>query len=74
MVLLVVLKNSNNSECGAPYFSHPKPKTNRVHFLIKIRNLNNQLKHKPHSMTKINEMFLKMEGFNYAASLDFVVK
>ena len=35
-----------------------------------FRNLNKQLKRKPYTMPKINEMLLKLEGFWYAASLD----
>ena len=33
MVLMGVIENSNYSECVAPYFSQPKPKTNRVYLL-----------------------------------------
>ena len=33
-------------------------------------NINKQLKQKPCPMPKINEMLLKLEGFQYATSLD----
>ena len=39
-------------------------------FLNDFRNLNSQLKHKPYPMPKISEMLLKLEGFQYATSLD----
>ena len=70
LVLLRILEVSNDSEWGAPSFAQPKPKSNRVHFLSDFRNLNKQLNRKPYPMTKINEMLLKLEGFQYATSLD----
>ena len=30
-----------------------------------FRNLNNKHKHKPYPITKINEMLLKLQGFQY---------
>ena len=33
-------------------------------------NLNKQLKQKSHPLSKINETLLKLEGFQYAISLD----
>ena len=33
-------------------------------------NLNKKLKLKPYPMPKINEMLLKLEGFQYATSID----
>ena len=54
-------------------FAEPKHKSNRVRFLSSFRNLNKQLKQKPYSMPKINEMILKLEGFQYATLLDFNV-
>ena len=47
----------------------PKHKTNQVRFLSDFRNLNKQLKRKPYPMSKINEMLLKLEGFQDATSL-----
>ena len=40
-----------------------------VSFLSEFRNLNKQLKQKPYPITKINEMLLKFEGFQYATTL-----
>ena len=55
----------------APSFAQPKPKPNWVSFLSDFSNLNKQLKQKPYPIPKINEMLLTLEGFQYAASLDF---
>ena len=54
----------------SPYFAQPKPKSNQVCFLSKFRNLNKKLKRKPYPMPKINEMLFKVQGFQYATSLD----
>ena len=54
LVQLGVLGVANDSEWGAPYFAKPKPKSSRVLFLSDFRNLNKQLKRKPHPMNKIN--------------------
>ena len=59
----------NDSEWGAPSFSHPKPISNLVRLLNYFRNINKQLKQKPYPMPKVNEMLLKLEGFQYATSL-----
>ena len=65
LVILVVIKNSNNSEWGSQPFPQSKPKTNRVHFLSDYINLNKQLKHKPYPIHNINEFLLKWEIFKY---------
>ena len=66
LVSLGVHEESNDSEWGAPLFSQPKAKTNRVRFLSDFRNLNRQLKYKPYPMPKLREMLLKLAGFQYA--------
>ena len=55
---------------GGASFVQPKPKINQVCFTSDFRNLNNQIIHKPYPMPKTNEMLLKLEGFQYAKSLD----
>ena len=70
LVLLGFLKIANDSEQGSPSFSQPKPKTNQLRFLSYFISLNKQLKCKPYPMPNINEMLLKLEGFQYVASLD----
>ena len=58
-----VLKESNDSEWGAPSFSQPKSKTNRIRFLSDFRNLNRQLKRKPYPMPKTWELISNLEVF-----------
>ena len=65
LVILGVLEEANEFERGAPSFSQPKAKTNRVRFLSDFRNLNRQLKYKPYPMPKLREMLLKLAGFQY---------
>ena len=60
LVLIGVIEVANDSEWGSPYFAHHKPKSNRVRFLSDFRNLNEQLKQKPHPMPKTNEILLKL--------------
>ena len=67
--MLGVLEISHDSEWGSPSFAQPKPKTNRVSFLSYFRNINKQLNRKPYPITKINEILLKLKGFQYATSL-----
>ena len=70
LVLLGVLERSNVSEWGSPAFAQPKPETNQGYFIIDFINLNKQLKRKPYQMSNINKILLKLEGFQYATSLD----
>ena len=60
---LGVLKVANDLEWGSPYFTQPKPQSNRVGLLSDFRNLNKQLKRKIYPIPKSNEMLLKLEGF-----------
>ena len=70
LVLLVVLELAIDSEWGAPSFEQPKPKSNQVHFLSDFKNINKQVKQKPYTIAKTSEMLLKLEGYEYATSLD----
>ena len=60
LVLLGVLEVANDSECRSPSFAQPKSKSDRVIFLIDVRNLIKQLKQKPYPIQKINEMLVKL--------------
>ena len=71
LVLAGVLKKSNLSEQGAQAFAQLKPKTNQVFILSDFRNLNKEFNDNLYPMPKINEMILKLEGFEYATTLDF---
>ena len=70
LVLPEVLERENDSEWVCPSFAQPKPKTNWVSFISDFINLNKKLGRKPYPMTNINEMLFKLEGFQYATSLD----
>ena len=70
LVLLWVLEVANDPEWGSWSFAQPKPKYSCVHFISVFRNLDKQLKRKPYLMTKINEILLKLEVFQYDISLD----
>ena len=56
------------SEWGAPSFTQPKPTENQVRFLSEFRNLNKKLKLEKYPMPNINEMLLKLEGFQYSTA------
>ena len=66
---LVVLKEANESDWGAPSFAQHKAKTNRAILLSNFQNLNKQLKRKPCPMPKMCEMLLNLEGFKYDLSV-----
>ena len=64
-----VLSRMNDSEWGAPTFIQPK-KNGTVRFLSDFRELNKRIVRKPFPIPKIQDMLLKIEGFQYATSLD----
>ena len=64
-----VLEKYNDSKWGAPTFIIPK-KNGMVRFILDFQELNTWLKRKPFPIPKINNLLLKLEGFQYATSLD----
>ena len=64
-----VLKKVNRSEWGAPTFIIPK-KDGTVRFINDFRELNKRIKRKPYPIPKIQDLLMKLEGFQYATSLD----
>lgn len=64
-----VLKKVNRSEWAAPTFIIPK-KDKSVRFISDFRELNKRIKRKPFPIPKIQDLLLKLEGFQYATSLD----
>ena len=64
-----VLKQVNRSEWVAPTFIIPK-KDGSVRFISDFRELNKRIRRKPFPIPKIQDMLLKLEGFQYATSLD----
>ena len=59
LFLLVVLKNPNDSELGAPFSPQPKPNCFWVNFPSESGNLNNKLERKPHLMHQLNAIGLR---------------
>jgi RNase H-like domain found in reverse transcriptase/Reverse transcriptase (RNA-dependent DNA polymerase)/Integrase zinc binding domain len=66
---LGVLRKINRSEWAAPTFIIPK-KDGTVRFISDFRQLNLRIKRKPFPIPKIQDLLLKLEGFQYATSLD----
>ena len=66
---LGVLKKVNRSEWAAPTFIVPK-KDGSVRFISDFRELNKRIKRKPYPIPKIQDLLLKLEGFQHATSLD----
>ena len=58
-----------HSQWGAPCFAIPK-KDGTIRFISDFRELNKRVKRTPFPLPKIQDMLLKMEGFQYATSLD----
>ena len=69
LVSLGVLEECHDSEWGAPSFIIPK-KNGTVRFISDFRKLNAMLKRKPFPIPKIQDMLLKLQGFQHASSLD----
>ena len=64
-----VLKKVNRSEWAAPTFIVPK-KDGSVRFISDFRELNKRIRRRPYPIPKIQDMLLKLEGFQFATSLD----
>jgi hypothetical protein len=64
-----VLKKVNQSKWAAPTFLIPK-KDATVQFISDFRELNKRIKRKPYLIPKIQDLLLKLEGFQYAMMLD----
>ena len=64
-----MLRKINRSEWAAPTFLIPK-KDRSVQFISDFRELNNHIKQKPYPIPKIQDLLLKLEGFQYATLLD----
>ena len=64
-----VLCKVNRSEWAAPTFIIPKTDFT-VRFISDFRELNRRIKRKPYPIPKIQDLLLKLEGFQYATPLD----
>ena len=59
-----ILRKVNRSEWAAPTFIIPK-KDGTVQFISDFRELNKRIKRKPYPIPKIQDLMLKLEGFQY---------
>ena len=64
-----ILRKVNRSEWAAPTFIIPK-KDKTVRFITNFRELNKRILRKPYPILKIQDLLLKLEGFQYGTSLD----
>jgi hypothetical protein len=64
-----VMRKINRSEWAAPMFTIKKP-DNSLRSLADLWELNKRIKRKLSSLPKIHDMLQKLEGFQYATSLD----
>ena len=64
-----VLRRVNRSEWAAPTFIVPK-KDGKVRFVSDFRELNKRIVRNPFPLPKIQDLMLKLEGFQYATALD----
>jgi hypothetical protein len=64
-----VLKKVNKSKWAAPTFVIPK-KDATVQFISDFHELNKRIKQKPYPIPKIQDLLLKLKGFQYAMTLD----
>ena len=62
LIYIGVLTCKKNSEWAAPTFVIPK-KDGTVCFISDFRELNKRMKRKPFPITKIQDLFLKLECF-----------
>ena len=69
LVSIGVLKKVNRSQWGAPTFLIPK-KDGTVRFISDFRELNKRIKRQPYPIPKIQNLLMKLEGFQYGTSLD----
>ena len=68
LIKLGVLKQINDSEWASPTFIILK-KDATVRFISNFCELNKCIKHKPFPIPKIQDLLLKLEGFQHAMSL-----
>ena len=69
LVKIGVLHKVNCFEWGASTFVIPK-KDQTVIFVTNFRQLNKQIKRKPHPIPKIQYLLIKLKGFTFTTSLD----
>ena len=69
LVKLGVLKKVNHSEWASPCFIILK-KDHTIRFLTDLRELNKRIKRFPYPIPNIQDLLMKLEGFQWATALD----
>ena len=69
LVKVGILQKVNRSEWAAPTFIIPK-KDKTVRFITDFRELNKRILRKPYPIPKIQDLLLKLEGFQYGTSVN----
>ena len=64
-----VLKKVSRSEWVAPNFMIPKI-DETIRFITAFRELNQRIKTKPYHIPRIQDLLMKLEGFQWAPNLD----
>jgi hypothetical protein len=55
---------------GSTHLSNTQEKDATVQFISDFRELNKRIKQKPYPIPRIRDLLLKLEGFQYATTLD----
>jgi hypothetical protein len=66
-----VMQKVNRTQWGLPAFVVLPKKDGTIRSIADLRELNKRIKRTPFPIPKIQDMLQKMEGFQYATSLDF---
>ena len=66
---LNVIKKVNFSQWGKPKFIIPK-KDSTVRFISDFRELKKRILRQPYTISKIQDLLLRLEGFRYGTTLD----
>lgn len=70
LVKIGILRKVNHWQCLAPYFVIPR-KDQTIRFITDFSELNKRVKRHPFPLPKIQDMLLKMEGFQYTTSFKY---
>ena len=69
---LKIINKVNRSQWGAPKFLIPN-KDSTVRFISDFRELNKRILRQPYPIPKIQDLLLRLEGFQYGTTLDLTM-
>jgi hypothetical protein len=72
MVKLGIMKENFNSPWGSPTLSVLKP-DGEIRIVTDFRQVNQRLSRKPYPMPNISELFQRIDGYNFASTLDLIL-